>query len=395
MEENKDLLLAEAAIADAAGSEAAYCKFLAPNDTGLTGSHQSGALISKSVTRVIFGYMPEGNAPVKLDGISICWNNDLKTESTFTWYGSKQGEVHLTCFGDDFPHFVPDETGSLFVLNKHSDHEYRAYILNTEAEINHFLAACDLSPTETNRLINLASMPSKKRLDAVMRSYVDSFVGKELPSTAEMSKMAEEIENKVYDHISFIRENPDKKLVSWYETDFNLYRAFENHIYLGQVQKGFPTVSAFLELSLKVQNSRKSRAGRSLENHLASLFKGNDLQFEEQVVTEDNKKPDFIFPSGKAYHESSFPIEKIVTLAAKTTCKDRWRQVLNEANRFRGRNKYLCTLQPSMSANQMKEMADEKVILVVPKALHDGYPKEYRNNLLSVKDFISLIKKTA
>ena len=66
-------------------------------------------------------------------------------------------------------------------------------------------------------------------------------------------------------------------------------------------------------------------------------------------------------------HNQAFFIENLCTLAAKTTCKDRWRQVLNEADRLRDRNKYLCTLQQGISSAQMDEMQTERVILVVPK----------------------------
>ena len=104
---------------------------------------------------------------------------------------------------------------------------------------------------------------------------------------------------------------------------------------------------------------RKSRAGKSFEHHLAALFSGNELLFEEQVVTEGNKKPDFIFPSANAYHDRAFSDERLVFLAAKTTCKDRWRQILNEADRFKGKTKYLCTLQQGMTVKQVNEMTEQ------------------------------------
>lgn len=74
-------------------------------------------------------------------------------------------------------------------------------------------------------------------------------------------------------------------------------------------------------------NRRKSRAGKSLEHHLATLFAAAQLRFEAQPLTEVGKRPDFLFPNGEAYHDWSFPTEKLVFLGAKTTCKDRWRQV--------------------------------------------------------------------
>lgn len=42
------------------------------------------------------------------------------------------------------------------------------------------------------------------------------------------------------------------------------------------------------------------------------------------------KKPDFVFPNGECYHKLEFPGDLLTILGAKSTCKDRWRQVLNE-----------------------------------------------------------------
>ena len=48
-----------------------------------------------------------------------------------------------------------------------------------------------------------------------------------------------------------------------------------------------------------------------------------------------------------------------LSLAAKTTCKDRRRQVINEADRLRDKPKFLCTLQQGISPAQMDEMQAE------------------------------------
>ncbi len=42
---------------------------------------------------------------------------------------------------------------------------------------------------------------------------------------------------------------------------------------LGQIAEGFATVNDFITLANSVSNRRKSRAGKSLELHLESLFK--------------------------------------------------------------------------------------------------------------------------
>lgn len=159
------------------------------------------------------------------------------------------------------------------------------------------------------------------------------------------------------------------------------------------ITRGFDSVETFVNVANQVLNRRKSRAGKSLEHHLSALFDGNGLQYQEQAVTEGNKKPDFLFPSQAAYHDMSYPTEKLISLAAKTTCKDRWRQVINEANRLRGQAKFLCTLQQGISAAQMDEMQEEQVILVVPKPYIATYPKEKQDRIWTLGKFIDYVKE--
>lgn len=49
-----------------------------------------------------------------------------------------------------------------------------------------------------------------------------------------------------------------------------------------------------------------------------------------------------------------FSIIACTMLGVKSTCKDRWRQVLSEAKRID--NKHLATLEPGISENQTAEM---------------------------------------
>ena len=60
-------------------------------------------------------------------------------------------------------------------------------------------------------------------------------------------------------------------------------------------------------------------------------------------------------------------------IGLKTTCKDRWRQVLNEGRRVKA--KHILTLQQGITGNQLKEMQEAGVSLVVPKPLHNKYPE--------------------
>ena len=71
----------------------------------------------------------------------------------------------------------------------------------------------------------------------------------------------------------------------------------------------------------------------------------------------------------------------------KSTCKDRWRQVLSEGKRVK--TKHLLTLEPGISENQTNEVNANSLQLVLPESLHDSYSREQRDWLFSLKDFIS------
>ena len=77
-------------------------------------------------------------------------------------------------------------------------------------------------------------------------------------------------------------------------------------------------------------------------------------------------------------------------LGAKTTCKDRWRQVLTEADR--AEDKYLFTLQPGISRNQLKEMQDSHLTLVVPKQIVPSFPIEYQDKIKDLAGFINYVR---
>jgi len=78
-------------------------------------------------------------------------------------------------------------------------------------------------------------------------------------------------------------------------------------------------------------------------------------------------------------------------LAAKSTCKDRWPQVLSEAERLE--QKHLVTLEPSISEPQTDTMRDSGVQLVVPEYIQESYNESQRNWLWNLSDFLSLVRE--
>ena len=77
-------------------------------------------------------------------------------------------------------------------------------------------------------------------------------------------------------------------------------------------------------------------------------------------------------------------------LAAKTTCKERWRQVLPEARRID--RKHLVTLEPSISNDQTAQMIEHNIQLVVPLPIQSTYTLNQQKHLYSIVDFVAEIR---
>lgn len=373
-------------------SQRAYCKFLSANDTGLTGGHQAGIYVSRPSAPILFPE-PGVKGTNKEKWVKIKWHNDFETTSRFIYYGrGTRNEYRITNFGTGFPFLQPEYTGALFVFVECDEEYYQGYVLNSEEDIEQFLDAFGISPTETNRLIDAGQIRADVHEQLAIEEFI-SHLTVDFPISEEMSAAARSIHSRVHNHIEYVRTNPDRKIIEWTNMEYALFRAIERARYGEKIAQGFGSVDEFITMANMVLNRRKSRAGKSLEHHLAAIFDGNGLVYTPQAVTEGNKKPDFLFPSQAAYHDTTFPTEKLISLAAKTTCKDRWRQVLNEADRLRDRPKYLCTLQQGISPAQMDEMQTENVILVVPEPYIASYPREKRDRIWKLSDFVSYVRE--
>ena len=183
----------------------------------------------------------------------------------------------------------------------------------------------------------------------------------------------------------------DKRLLTRRDLEYVEFRRLEKTVVLPRVKDGFDGVDQFVDYANSVTNRRKSRSGKSLELHMVNILEEEGIHnFAHDKVTEGNKRPDFIFPSIAAYKNPTYPDKNLRMLACKTTCKDRWRQVIDEAPRIH--LKHLLTLQQGVSENQYAQMQEAGVRLVVPKGLHSSYPKKVRPNLESVEGFIASIR---
>jgi hypothetical protein len=227
-----------------------------------------------------------------------------------------------------------------------------------------------------------AIQPADELLDEIIAKFDGVFPATKIFSDYARSKS---------DSVS-IDDDPDRALITWIQREEELFRALERHIVRNRISEGFgDDVDAFISFSLSVQNRRKARMGQSLENHLAFLFTECDIRFSWNKRTEGKKKPDFLFPGVDQYHDPEFPAESLTMLGSKSSCKERWRQVLSEAKRIT--EKHLITLEPGISVDQTNEMQESILQLVIPESIHKTYTDQQRDWLMNVQEFVSLVRE--
>lgn len=228
--------------------------------------------------------------------------------------------------------------------------------------------------------------PEADKLDSIIDKFGTTF-----PKTAEFSDLARLTLPEVH-----AEDDPDAALIAWLDHEEALFRRLERRVVSSRIEAGFmdkdgTDVDGFISFSLSVQNRRKSRMGHSLENHLAAVLRAHDIRHVRGAATEHNHKPDFLFPDLATYQAA--PSEgdaRLTMLGAKSTCKDRWRQVLAEAEKIS--RKHLLTLEPGISEPQTHQMEASSLQLVVPLPVQASYTAAQQGWLWSVADFIGEVR---
>ena len=371
-------------------------KRLSGNDTGLTGGHQSGLYLPRAFFQAV---LPEicitdkYNPDVWIEECYFPAQGDSVKKLRVIYYNSKYfpekglkkkyDEFRLTRWGgSSSPVQDIENTGSvcLFAVVKEKgviqSVAWVASSVEEEVLIENWLG----NEVEPSRFYMRDYVPQLEKELQFPREWFKHF-----PSGKEIFKFVTQVLPR-----EGWGKSIDKLLLKRREIEFRIFGKIESTDVLPNIGNGFTTVEEFIKYAHSVSNRRKSRTGTSLELNLESIFLDEKLIFETQAITENRKKPDFLFPSKKTYHDPVFPNSKLNMMAAKTCCKDRWRQVLNEANRINP--KHLFTLQQGVSRNQLQEMKDNNVKLVVPEPHLKSFPEEWRTSLLTLESFVHHIR---
>ena len=384
-----------------------YVKRLSGNDTLANGAHQAGPYIPRDT---LLGLIPdldrqgELNPRVDLD-IHIDSHGDCKRASAI-WYnnrfhGGTRNETRLTGFGGSGSALLdPDNTGAVSVFAfSAGGKSCNVWVCRNRAEedvVEDRVGIVEpgrsvIRPSGSSIIsISPDDRPGSRRKCWLNPEEIPTEWIAELPNGADIVARAMEMRPE-------ISTDPDKRLLRRRDCEFEIFRSVEEAREWPAIVAGFSTMDEFLDRAQSILQRRKSRSGRSLELHIRSIFIEEGLcegrHFSHQKESEPGRRPDFLFLSANAYRDNSFPESQLRMLAVKTTCRDRWRQVLNEADRVR--TKHLLTLQEGISEEQFREMKDSDVRLVIPKPSIRKFPKSIQPELQSLGNFISEMRRLA
>lgn len=284
----------------------------------------------------------------------------------------------------------PSGTLLIAIARPNSSDEYRLrHLFGMQQPLDRWLVDSFIKESRINlatrQILEALGVESDQDLTLDVDQLLTKF-NKTFPTTKVFSKYARDT---LPNPVSAI-DDPDSALESWMEHEEILFRALERSIVKEKLVTGFAEVDDFISFSLSVQNRRKSRVGHALENHLSAVFDANALKYERGGRTENNSRPDFLFPGALEYHNAAIGSPPLRMLGAKTTCKDRWRQVLAEAARIP--EKHLFTLETAISENQLREMYASSLVIVSTPTVLATYPTKLIHTTICLNDFIQINK---
>ncbi len=378
-----------------------HVKYLSANDTTAKANvHQGGPHLAKALFALAFPELSRRADSRKNPDLRLAARVDSHGEShdlRLVWYNNKRiegksngrDEARLTQWGGrDSALLEAEATGSLTVFAFHLQQGrdadgLRIWRCRSASEEDYLLDRIGGVEPGNTRILSPTGLEVISRGEGSCHLADDDIPAgwrTEFPS-------GQAIVDWVVERVGRRHETVDKRLVRRRDCEFDVFRSVERYHAMPRIRDGFDSVDAFVEFAGSLTNRRKARSGRSLELQARRIFDEESLSYSWTPQTESTKTPDFIFPSIDRYHDRDWPAQRLRMLAAKTTCKDRWRQILNEADRIPV--KHLLTLQEGVSLNQHREMRSAGVQLVVPEGLAHAYPDEVRIELLTIEQFIS------
>lgn len=414
-------------------SQSLFIKKLSRNDTSWTsgGSNQAGFYVPRPVRESDFLPTLKADNPAKPHifhaEVEILWPQTGEiTRSQMRHFSNKGAEAHITRVARSlFKELTP---ASLLLMGRFKasskDSNYWAVIVDSaseEAELLETVFDLDanfhyaiFAPSKFHDYATSTSDELNALIEefrsAIRRGAIDALVAKyaTIPNPAVIAESARSQWLNTHGFSTFdpwvIAAPGDAIMEISREIEYRLYRRHElrrrtsellsilygsNDLPSGLIQR-YPELDQVL---LSASQQRKTRAGRSFEHHIAASLKAGRIRFVEQAVT-GGRRPDFVLPDLPVLRSRKRGYGDALVLAAKTTLRERWKQVATEKLNC---EVFLATVDDRVAANSVREMADAGIRLVVPEALKSNDEACYKGqgNVISFREFFDNEIRTA
>jgi hypothetical protein len=346
---------------------------------------------------------------------------DSITTMQYRRFTNKFSEAHFTVPPREaFAHAGP---ASFLVLAKKKDDEgpfFDCLIVDSNSEayaaverefevLPSFLVGVFAAPTfdsvpesiadELDTLIDeFVSAAHADKLPQLIKQY------RQIPDGATITARAQSMwlgadQRRTFDPFSLDNPGNDLRELTT-EIEFTIYRSHELRFRAAQALEIIfrdgqaPTTTQIVQrivrhfiplykVMLDASQQRKTRVGAGFEAHIRRMLQAGQIPHAEQAVV-STRRPDFVLPNKSLYISKS---HDAMVLAAKTTLRERWKQVPMEQ---RNCTVFLATMDEKVTLSAVREMANLQITLVVPEAFKAAgtvieYAKE--SNVLTFKQF--------
>lgn len=413
-------------------SESIFAKKLSLNDRDWarhSNKHQGGVYVH--VEQRDSGFFPrlskknrekDGVADIFEAFIDIEWPTVGENKmARLVNYRSKKEETHLTRLPT--PPFRDAAPASLLIIGKR-DGRYRAMVVESDSDeyefVHNILA---LTPDFVSGVFVLSFIRREREekavsfIDEVVRAFFDgsfpALVSRYscMPTTVELAQTARRqylTQNGLPNLNPYKMDKPGDALRAISRNvEYEIFKDLQIKIrsielirlilgddpakvgiekVLRAIVLNFSKIDAML---LSAAQQRKSRAGYSFEHHIEMMMKDGGIPFDKQVVLEAKKRPDFILPSQVLYKDTKRSHVETLVLSAKTTLRERWKQVGGE---IRNCDLFLATVDENIAQNAIRDMKSQGISLVVPESLKNSDMTDYKSepNVLSFRTFFDV-----
>jgi hypothetical protein len=381
-----------------------FAKRLSANDTGATGSHQAGLYLPTGFAFEVAPALRDSSLNPRVEIRLALVSHNTAGHPSLIYYNNRivadgsRDECRFTGFGGrKSPLQDPESTGALLLLafNRRANvaegwlaaASAAASTIGEEEAIEGLIGAVTPGtltlrvPDQFGQMTieQVTAGPAACDLDltTLPSAWFETF-----PSPLEIS--AETARRAATAGL-----DPDGRLVRRVTCEFELFKAIEEIHARPMLKAGFASLDEFLTAAQSLTQRRKSRAGRSLELQMARIFDEEAVSYTSHGVTESGRLPDFVFPSIEAYRHPRVD-RPVHMLAVKTSLRDRWRQVLDEAALLP--TKHLLTMAEGVSELQFRQITEGGLVLVVPHPNIARFPAAVRSSLLDVASFVRLVR---